>query len=112
MIARADVRLALRKLQNPERFFKEGVFKLCKEVYYGDERENQVNATEMECTDYFEDGVTELFKALDAVQSGKVIMNKVSKNDARMLVKWWDDHTLHQHQAVGRPDGYYDVIRR
>jgi len=63
MIARADVRMALRKLQNPDRFFKEGVFKLCKEIY-SDEREEKASATEMECSDYFEEGVDELYTAL------------------------------------------------
>ena len=59
MIARADVRLALRKLENPDRFLKEGVYHLCKQVYVG-----IGEGTEMNCSDYFEEGVDELYKAL------------------------------------------------
>jgi hypothetical protein len=68
MIARADVRLALRKLENPERFFKEGVYHLCKQVYVG-----IGEGTEMNCSDYFEEGVDELHKAIN----GKTIGEKL-----------------------------------
>jgi len=108
MIARADVRLALRKLQNPDRFFKEGVFKLCKEVY-GDEREELVSATEMECTDYFEEGVDELYKAL----TGKRIGEKLTYRDASALAKWWNTHHVGgHHEIVKRDDKFYDVVRK
>lgn len=107
MIARADVRMALRKLQNPDRFFKEGVFKLCKEVY-GDERDERASATEMECSDYFEEGVDELYKAL----VGKKIGEKLTHQDASALTNWWNTHDVNHYEIVKRDDKFYDVVRK
>jgi len=117
-VDKEDLVHALRKIASHDRFYgsvhwkvKEGRFLLCKEVY-GDERDERTSATEMDCDNYFDDGANALYDALSETQSGKIIMDKVSKNDARMLVKWWNDHTLYQHYAVGRPDQFYDVVRR
>lgn len=107
MIKRDDVKNALNKIGSHERFFKEGRYLLCKEIY-GDERDEKASATEMECTDYFEEGVDELYKAL----TGKMIGEKLTYHDASALKNWWKTHDVNDYEIVKRDDKFYDVVRR
>ena len=67
MIKKDVLQTALMIIGNQDRFLKKGRYLLCKEVY-GDEREESASATEMECTDYFEEGVDELYNAIKKIE--------------------------------------------
>jgi len=78
MITKDELRSGLQKISQHDRFFKEGRFLLCKEVY-GDERDERASAMEMECTDYFDEGVDALYKALN--EEGPAWLSEKLKRD-------------------------------
>lgn len=68
MTSREDLKKALEKIGRGTRFPRPGQFFLCKKVY-GDDGGGDAISAQWECSDYFEEGVNELYKALNEGKS-------------------------------------------
>jgi len=65
-ISKEDLKKALDKIGQYDRFWQPGRFRLCRQVYNEDMNEkDDTTSVEWECDDYFEEGVDELYKALN-----------------------------------------------